>query len=571
MIGFLKRLLGRQQKGKPSPPVVEQGEPPKRVVVVSQEEGVSPATVDKPITPQHSRVEEKGYISISLKSVISTLPVNLRKAVLNEPASDTVIQFSIGRVLPQLSGGAVRITFRELKSASPEGIFSLERSLDNEIIELPLDQILAQTMPLLRRRMDQKMVVVADDIPDVFGTRGERIAEVKVSRKIEKKDSIDEEQRSIPSPAVNVEETERVDLKKVESDKASASSGNTIKGPITNREDLISVEVKVLSQGWPKEIQQKLEENGILERRISIPVDELEPQMKVGKVVFTWEKLSKWIEPQTPNGILSPETNLELPLAIIAPLFLARIRKPTPIKKVVLNEELPDLFEQHGGEAKKEALRIQSEKKEPAQPQIEKPIAIGTAVNERAQISEGKPPSIPISIKPAPTAPKVEPKLPSVSEPIAEKEPIKAQPEKVIAFKQEASRPKTLGEIFNKPDKPIWSPNEVIQHTLSLPGVKGAMIAIKDGLPVVAKLPIEIKPEALAGFVPEIFSKLLHYIEDLKLGQISNVTIACEDCWICVCKSGNIYFVVVGEKDKPAPSIEIFQFIADEFTKPLRK
>ena len=63
------------------------------------------------------------------------------------------------KVLPQLAHGAVRISFGELRQASPPGTFSAENDRDRVMVELPLHEILARVKPgLLARRPAQKQV-----------------------------------------------------------------------------------------------------------------------------------------------------------------------------------------------------------------------------------------------------------------------------------------------------------------------------------------------------------------------------------------------------------------------------
>lgn len=586
MIGFLKRLLGKKErdvsfpdkvktvvggeKASPSHPLAHAGT--YRVPITAPE-------IEQPSVPP-AGIQDKNFITLSLKTIILGLPENLRKAVVKLPGSDVLVKFSTGRILPQLSTGAVKITLRELKNASPTGIFISDSSLDNEIVYLPLEQIIPQTIPFLKKKPDQKFLEISEEIPDVFGPKGRLITEDKVPTKEHRKVArVEEKEMSIPGAG----SPEKVTSLPMEREGGSVKLGEGVKesvkvqAPITTPlvsqpvggENYLSIEIKSVATGWEESIRKKFEEFKVLERKLYIPINELEPQMKRGKIVFSWRQLSAWIIPSPPPEFLDPNTNLELPIAMIAPIFLQRLKRNQPQKRLQVEEDIPDLFKPALGQT-------QSMPAAPVVTDVPKPAEVETAlkspeIKESVPKVEVKMPAIPLTIKPSPVPPKPEIKLPSTSEQVLPKRETKPAEVSTVVSKQEGLKPKSLGEVFGKPDKPMWSPNEVIQNTLSLPGVTGAMIVLKDGLPVVSKLPPGIKPEALAGFIPEMFNKVSQYTDDLKLGEIKSVSIVCEDYSVVACKSGNIYFVVTGEKDTPCPQTGILQFIADEFTKPLRK
>lgn len=579
MIGFLKRLLGKKEKGESLSSgahkgVVEQGKP-------------SPAITAQPVKPVGDQVAalsddvvDKTNIIISLQSIISGLPDELKKEVLINPGRDVMVKFSQGRILPQLSTGVVKITFRELKNASPAGIFSSNTSLDNEFVYLPLDKVISQALPLLKRKPTQRAVEISPEIPDIFGEKGKIIAEEKVSVREERKEPVVVEKKpeapqpeSVAEPikATGIKEEEVVEPQPVikqQEQIISMPEQSEVVAPQVDIENSISVDIKSLSVGWDENIKKKFEEFKILESKVFIPINELEPQMKRGKVEFSWEKLRQWVVPRPLTEIIERETVLELPLSVIAPLFLSRVRKPKVQKKITVDEELPDLFTQSGAESKVEAEKpaaVLSLKPSQEKQATEAPPSPEPSKTEEKQVVK-----TPLVIKPDVIKLKPEPKMPQ-QEMVSAQPSVKPDELKPAVGKAEISKPKSLGELFNKPDKPVWSPNEIVQNTLTLPGVSGVMIVLKDGLPVVAKLPAGIKPEALAGFVPEMFSKLEHYVHDLNFGQINNISITCDDFKLYACKSGNIYLVVVGEKDKPALSPDILQFIADEFSRPLKR
>ena len=78
---------------------------------------------------------------------------------------------------------------------------------------------------------------------------------------------------------------------------------------------------------------------------VLMPMNHLDASMKTGRVAFAWSSLSQWITPTPPS--VSHETGemlVELPLSVVAPLYMARRRPGTAQKKVVVPESIPGVF-----------------------------------------------------------------------------------------------------------------------------------------------------------------------------------------------------------------------------------
>ena len=123
---------------------------------------------------------------IPYSSIIHCVPKELWGKLA--PAGAGAGKFIVSRrdVLEQLSQGAVKVQFGELRRGAPAGLLTSNSSQDDHLVDLPLADILAQLRPdSLSRRPDQVRVEVAEDLPDLFGSRGERLAPVRVMDKKE--------------------------------------------------------------------------------------------------------------------------------------------------------------------------------------------------------------------------------------------------------------------------------------------------------------------------------------------------------------------------------------------------
>jgi predicted regulator of Ras-like GTPase activity (Roadblock/LC7/MglB family) len=77
---------------------------------------------------------------------------------------------------------------------------------------------------------------------------------------------------------------------------------------------------------------------------ISIPLASLENGMKTGRVVIAWGEILGWLNPPASVPSVQGEVELELPLNVIAPLFIAKRRAAAAQTKVTVGEHIPDLF-----------------------------------------------------------------------------------------------------------------------------------------------------------------------------------------------------------------------------------
>ena len=109
-------------------------------------------------------------ISLPLGSVIGRLPADLMSRVRVMDVGEAEMFVPTQKVLSQLASGSVRMSFGELRQASPPGTFSPENDRDRALVELPLHEILARVNPaMLARRSAQRHVEVPPEVTGPFG------------------------------------------------------------------------------------------------------------------------------------------------------------------------------------------------------------------------------------------------------------------------------------------------------------------------------------------------------------------------------------------------------------------
>jgi predicted regulator of Ras-like GTPase activity (Roadblock/LC7/MglB family) len=98
-----------------------------------------------------------------------------------------------------------------------------------------------------------------------------------------------------------------------------------------------------VSGNWPAHILAEVSALGP-DVAFLIPTSELGAALKRGKASFTWQQLCAWMATPPTTGTSYGEQNLDLPLPVIAPLFLASMKPARPQQRVTVDETIPDPF-----------------------------------------------------------------------------------------------------------------------------------------------------------------------------------------------------------------------------------
>ncbi len=262
---------------------------------------------------------------------------------------------------------------------------------------------------------------------------------------------------------------------------------------------------------WPEALRKEIATGNLTQRMVAFPTSEIEPGIRSGRVNFPWQAIQAWIQPPiAPGEILfdSPEP-LPIPLQVIAPLFMAAKKPVAPQRKIQIAESIPDVF---SGKA-----------------QAPEPGAAPAAATAR------RPDPAPVA-----AAAPVAPHAPA---------PVAAQPARV--------GPVDIATVFGQPDKQSWTPVELVQNTSRLEGVAGALIALPDGLQVASDLPSSMNGDLLAAFLPQIFARITHYTNEIKLGEPSNISFATNQQIWQINKAGNVFLLTVGRPGEALPVAHI--------------
>lgn len=508
-----------------------------------------PAQHAAPVTSAPSASHD--MVVLPIQSIIARLPNSLAGVVQSQ--GNGSISLPALWVVQELPKGSVKISFGELRQIAPPGTFFENIRHDQVLIELPLNEILTRIHPShLSRRQNQRQIVIPNEITNVFGPRGEGIS--LSSSTIPKPAKPAGAPIAIPQP-IQSEPLATPAFKPAAitpsvAPKIAVASLHALPVQPAPSAEFLPVPLTALQGSWPESIQNELSILNQSKTFVMFPLNQLEPGLKAGKIIFSWKQVSEWIQPPVSNSGVGEDTVIELPLHLIAPLFMAN-RQPKAQKKVYIGDA-PDLF---------------TGKIEPVvEEQV--PIVMAAPVVPMAPIKMAPSiiPSAPIKMAPTivPSAPikMAAPVAPIIPAPIASAAPVatitpiapEAAPEVVLApAPAMAAETSAIGEILGQPSKHDWTPNEIVKGLVTLPNIAGAFVAMTDGLLVTAELPSHLRAETVAAFLPQIFGRVNQYTKELQLGAISSFSFVVENVSWQIIKSKTVYLVAIGKSGEALP------------------
>jgi predicted regulator of Ras-like GTPase activity (Roadblock/LC7/MglB family) len=219
-------------------------------------------------------------------------------------------------------------------------------------------------------------------------------------------------------------------------------------------------------------------------------------------------------------------TVVELPLKVIAPLFLAHQTIPKPSKAISIDDDIPDLFS-NASTSPPPAPAAPASSAAPAA--SNKPDTNYYTWDEQKESDEGE-------------------------EPEEEKVVFKPGPSPGTSF-------------LNR----YATPNEIVSKAAALDGVDGVLIALPDGLLVASKIPPSMNGDILAAFLPQIYGRLSQSTRELRMGELNNLSFTVGNIPWKIFRVGAIYFAAFGLAGQPLPGAQLAGVAAELDRKPSNK
>jgi len=578
MLGLFKKILSRTETHSAPPPVrsVPAATPvrplPKpaapAVARPIAPTPVTPAAPPAPVTP----LATSTHVQVALTSIAAGLPEAISHKVPAHPEQFVSIPVSV--VLPQLAHGQVVMTAAQLYECAPD-YFSALAGHDDVEIALPLGEIVRQLGPELFSRRQQRRLEVPATVLPVFSQEGKMVrvtspaaASSAPAQRVQPTLATTTTPMPAGAPAaagkISLSPQALAALNAANAKAAAATSAPTrpvglaqpksaAPAPLprpasipqssaslprtpapapkksNNGQKLsgeLAVPLSAVCAGWVDEVRAQLHEIDTTQAQILVPLEQLEPAMKSGKVIFSWNEVAGWMQPPLPIPPTPQvgEMPVELPLKIVAPLFMTYARTGAQ-KRAAVDESIPDLFADGNGRSNG-SLQAQL----PATAPVTAPSAAPTPA--RAVMPHVAAP-VPSQARP-------------IAMPISAPAPVEPEVDSVIG-----------------PSGTRFSAKEIIARTSSVPGIAGALLAMTDGLLVTSQVPAGVKAETIAAFLPQMFGRMNQYTKELALGPLEQLTLTVESGHWHVIKCPNVYFGVLGQRGEPLPLNLLAQVAAE--------
>ena len=513
-----------------------------------------------------SRAANPDEIELPLAAVVAVLPLDLRAKLMTPPPTGLTIRLQAEKVISQLAFGAVKISFGELRQLAPGFFANSGGELDNKLISLPLGEVLPRINPALLARRTVKKVEVTAEITGPFADRGRgfsfttqplkapaatppapapepaqpaafvssvaprQVAPPPVApqfptRSITPATNGNGNGHALPTspltpraitpapnggngsngngnghglalpPGLRLASTNGNGLNIVPPMKMSAA-------PVTDlAQPTIVAPLGGLCEHWPEELKNEILCSPLASAKVPLAGALIVPGLKRGRVAMTWKQLRTLAQP---GSTVSPHDNLEveLPLKVIAPLFLAAQKNLVkPQAKAAVSADIPDLF-------------------------------FGF---------------------PQPAAAPVAPVIPPLPKPAEQK----TQDTNFFALSEKGVVPQT--DFMSRQAQP----KEVVARAAALPGVAGSVVAMQDGLRVASQVPAELSADTLAAFLPQIFERVNQSTRELRMGALNNVNFTVGNVPWKIFRVNSVYFAAFGLAGEQLPSAQLAQLAAE--------
>lgn len=578
--------------------------PPVEVAYAAAPEVAAPAPV--PVAKTNNNLDSRDagvapVVEIPLQPILDGLNNELRTRVRVRNVGDTTVNIPVEKILSQLAQGQVRIPFGDVRKGAPH-VFSPESDFDRISVSIPLNEVLSRINPaLLVRRTASRVVEVPEDITSPFSGRGEGLSLSATQAKSEQPAA---PRKAAPAPVVNgrgsaparpapqaASTPAPVSFAPLKQQSQAQVPTNTdvpeqffahakaapapqpqqpafvskpVQQPVAAPKPAaaapaITIPLSTLSETWPQAVRLEIVQTNLAQSQVGLPVDAIETALKRGRVAFPWKTLRSWIRPATPGTVSAHDAaELELPLKVIAPLFLARKQTGAATSKASVDEAIPNIFFGF--------------------PQPEAAPAPVPAAPQPTLIDQSQPvPVAPIQFGLAPSAPPPTAALAAASNAVAAAAvsaaaaaaTVNAAANKIADTNyylwDQASDTQMLhveslkqkGVSSTEFTKRYSSPNEIVARAASLEGVAGVIIALPDGLMVASRLAPDQNGDTLAAFLPQIFTKVGSCTKELRMGDLNNVSFTVGNTPWKIFRVNAIFFAAFGIAGQPMPTVQL--------------
>jgi predicted regulator of Ras-like GTPase activity (Roadblock/LC7/MglB family) len=275
------------------------------------------------------------------------------------------------------------------------------------------------------------------------------------------------------------------------------------------------VPLAALSEIWPETLRLEIVQLNLQTAQVALPVSLIEPALRRGRVAFPWQILRSWIRPNPPGVSNHDGIELELPLKVLAPLFVPRkkIEAKPKTQPSLPPSSIPNLF---FGFPQPQPEELAAPLNAPDVVPLVKPLDAKLAETDYYVWGDGAD---------AQRSPETE---------------FKRAPMPATDFSSRRATPK-----------------EIIERALKLPNVVGAVVALPDGLKVAFHLPPDLNPDTVAAFLPQLFSRVSQCSKELRMGELNNLNFTIGNVPWKIFRVNAVYFAAFGRAGEPLPTAHL--------------
>jgi predicted regulator of Ras-like GTPase activity (Roadblock/LC7/MglB family) len=469
-----------------------------------------------------AQVQAEPSLLVPLSELAEKWPEAIRLELTGAELMSSQAALPVSLVEPGLKQGRVTILWKKLRmmiqpNPAPVSVH------DNAELELPL-KVLAPLFFGSQKAAAQakRRISASPEIPDVFPALAPAIRQSEIATSFTPAPVA----APRPAPAAVVPAAPAAPAPSRPAKRAFPAPPAAPANKATPEHNFVSAPLSVLSEKWPEALQTEISQWNLPEAQIVLPVDTLAPAMKCGRVKFAWRELRAWIQPApAATETLFDGVELELPLKVIAPLFLAQQTPPArPSSRFAVDQSIPSpFFGLADGEVKVSM---------PAAP-----VAVSTP-------------------KPAPPA------LKSVDARLSETN--------YYVWGDTSDTPRVDQSEYKRAQAPATdftsrssTPKEIVARTAKLPGVAGVVIALCDGLLIASQVPTELNPDTAAAFLPQIFDRVAQSTRELRMGPLNNLKFTVGNVPWQIFHVNAIYFAVFGRPGEALPTSQLTSLAAE--------
>jgi predicted regulator of Ras-like GTPase activity (Roadblock/LC7/MglB family) len=521
-----------------------------------------------PAAPPNSDGNE---LKMPLRPILEKLPAELRARMTMSltDLGEASISIPVEQVLPQLALGSVKITFGQLREAAPS-LFRVGEEYDSLPAVLPLNTVLSRlNSGLLSRNPVQKTVSVPSEIAGPFSIRTQppavapaparstapvtlplqktdtqikpRVSPVPVAPRPVTPKPVFTQPTSVAAPYV-LPPTAIPAVPRKEAPVTPIIPSTPVRhiapvvpatpeptpvakaAPVVSAasaepdQKAISAPLAVLSEKWPEALRQEIAQWNLANAQVVLPIDALAAAMKSGRVKLTWRDLRSRIKPAPMAAVSVHESvELELPLKVIAPLFLQQNSSARPQSRLTVDKSIPNLF-----------------------------FGFPSAEMEAPAVA-------PVA-QPVPEPNRIAPKPANA----------KLSETNYYVWSDSAETPRVDASEYKRPQAPATdfssryaTPKEIVARAMAMSGVAGALVALPDGLMVACQLPPSLNADTVAAFLPQIFDRLAQCTRELRMGALNNLKFTVGNVPWNIFRVNAVYFAAFGRDGEPLPSAQL--------------